>query len=89
MNLSVSEFLLIADVLAPDEAVATGDGALVVPSKKGLRVPEAWMRVDVGLKGIKSIYKTALDGAASNRVAAAMPAIPNNLTLILVNIILK
>ena len=82
MNLSVSEFLLIADVSAPDEAVATGDGALVVPSKKGLRVPEAWMRVDVGLKGIKSIYKIALDGAASTRATVAIRVAPQSLRLI-------
>ena len=36
------------------------------------------MRVDVGLKGIKSIYIIALDGAASNRIAVAMPVTPKS-----------
>ena len=78
---------MIPDVLVPDGLVCIGDGELEVPSREGLRVPEAWMRVDVGLKGIKSIYRIALDGAASKRVAVAMPANPNNLKLILVKFI--
>ena len=87
VNLSVSEFLLIADVLGEPVAVTTGDGEAKVPSKEGLRVPDDWMRVDVGLKGIKSINKTALEGEASNRVAVAMPANPNNFKLVLVKVI--
>ena len=79
---------MIPDVLVEDGAVANGDGALEEPSKEGLRVPDAWMRVDVGLKGIKSINKTAFDGAASKKVAVAMPATPNDLTMILVKFIL-
>ena len=87
MNLSVSEFLLIPDVLLPDWAVATGFPPVGVPSKEGVREPDAWMRVDVGLKGIKSIYKTALDGPASNRVANAIAVAPQILGLILMNFI--
>jgi hypothetical protein len=49
-----------------------------VPSEEGLRLPDALMRVDVGLKGIKSIYIRALDGAASKRIAVAMPATPKS-----------
>jgi hypothetical protein len=85
VNLSVSEFLLIPDVLLSDWAVATGFPPVGVPSKEGVREPDAWMRVDVGLKGIKSIYKTALDGAASNRVATAIAVAPQILGLILMN----
>ena len=59
-----------------------------MPSKEGLMVPDAWVRVCVGLKGIKSINKIAFDGAASNKVAVAMPATPNDLTVILVKFIL-
>ncbi len=69
---------MIPDVLVEDGSVANGDGALEEPSKEGLRVPDAWMRVDVGLKGIKSINKTALDGVASKRIAVAMPATPKS-----------
>ena len=87
VNLSVSEFLLIPDVLLPDWAVATGFPPVGVPSKEGVREPDAWMRVDVGLKGIKSIYKTALDGAASNRVAIAITVDPQSFALIVVNFI--
>ena len=50
---------MIQDVLPPVVLVATFP-ALGVPSKEGLRVPDAWMRVDVGLAGIKSIYIIAL-----------------------------
>jgi hypothetical protein len=82
VNLSVSEFVLIPEVIAPVVAVATGFPVVEVPSKKGLRVPDAWIRVWVGLRGIKSIIKLALDGEASNRVAVAMPTNPNNLKLI-------
>ena len=87
MNLSVSEVLLIRDVVAPDELVKIDNGVLELPSKEGLMVPDAWIRVCVGLKGIKSIYKTALDGAASNRVANAIAVAPQNLELILLNFI--
>ena len=87
VNLRVSELLLIPDVLFPVWAVATGFPAVGVPSKEGVREPDAWMRVDVGLKGIKSIYKTALDGAASNRVAIAIAAAPQSFILNLVNFI--
>ena len=73
---------MIPDVLVPDGLVCIGDGELEVPSREGLRVPEAWMRVDVGLKGIKSIYRIALDGAASNRVDVAMPATASNFDLV-------
>jgi len=45
---------------------------------EGLMVPDALMRVLVGLKGMKSMYKTALDGAASKRIAVAMPAAPKS-----------
>jgi hypothetical protein len=69
---------VIPDVLAPDVLVCIGDGKLEVPSREGLRVPEAWMRVDDGLKGIKSIYTRAFDGAASKRIAVAMPATPKS-----------
>ena len=41
----------------------------------------------LGLKGIKSIYKTALDGAASNRVTVAITADPINFKLSLVRFI--
>jgi hypothetical protein len=61
---------------------------LEVPSKEGLMVPDAWIRVCVGLKGIKSINKTAFDGAASNKVAVAIPATPNDVTVILVRLML-
>ena len=73
---------MIPDVLVPDGLVCIGDGVLEVPSREGLRVPEAWMRVDVGPKGIKSIYRIALDGAASNRVDVAMPATASNFDLV-------
>ena len=80
VNLSKSELLLIPDVLGEtlELEVATGDGEPKAASKEGLRVPDDWMRVVVGLKGIKSIYKTALDGAASKRIAVAMPATPKS-----------
>jgi hypothetical protein len=87
VNLSVSEVLLIADVSGEPVAVTTGAGEAKVPSKDGLRVPDDLMRVDVGLKGIKSIYKTALDGAESNRVAVKMPATASNFELSLVKFI--
>ena len=61
----------------PDAAVDTAPEA-EVPSKVLSRLPDAWIRVCVGLKGIKSIYKIALDGAASNKVAVAMPATASN-----------
>ncbi len=54
------------------------NAVVVVLSKDGLMVPDAWMRVRVELMGIKSIYKTALDGVASNRIAVAMPATPKS-----------
>ena len=73
---------MIPDVVAPDGSVCIGDGELEVPSREGLRVPEAWMRVDVGLKGIKSIYKIALDGAASTRATVAIRVAPQSLRLI-------
>jgi hypothetical protein len=41
--------------------------------------------VCVGLKGIKSICKTALDGAASNRVAKATTVTPQSFALIMMN----
>ena len=86
MNLSRSAPLLIPDELTPDgpEVNNVLDGELEAASKEGLRVPDARPRVDVGLKGIKSIYKIALDGAASNKVAVAIPATPNIFKLILV-----
>lgn len=87
VNLSVSEFLLIPEVLFPVVAVTTGFPVVEVPSKEGLRVPDAWIRVREGLRGIKSIYKTALDGAESNRVAVKMPATASNFELILVKFI--
>jgi hypothetical protein len=77
VNLRESVALLIAEVLPPLGAVDTVPAAKV-PSKVGLMVPDAWMRVDVGLKGIKSIYTRAFDGAASKRIAVAMPATPKN-----------
>ena len=73
---------MMPDVLIPDGLVSIVDGKLEVPSREGLRVPEAWMRVDVGLKGIKSIYRIALDGAASKRVDVAMPATASNFDLV-------
>ena len=51
---------------------------VLAPSEEGLRLPDALMRVDVGLKGIKSIYKIALEGAASIRTAVAIPATPKS-----------
>ncbi len=77
MNLRESVALLIAEVLALLAAVDTAPAAKV-PSKVGLMVPDAWMRVDVGLKGIKSIYIIALGCAASKRIAVVMPATPKN-----------
>ena len=50
----------------------------MVARLEGLMVPEALMRVFVGLKGMKSRYKTALDGVASKRIAVAMPATPKS-----------
>ena len=87
MNLSVSVVLLIRDVVATDELVIIGNGVLELPSKEGLMVPDAWIRVCVGLKGIKSIYKTALDGEASNRVAKAIAVAPQISKVILLNFI--
>ena len=81
MNLSRSVPLLIPDELAPDGPEVNNVllGAIEAASKEGLRVPDARTRVDVGLKGIKSIYRIALDGAASKRIAVAiMPATPKN-----------
>ena len=49
---------------------------VLAPSEEGLRLPDALMRVDDGLKGIKSIYKIALEGAASKRTAVARPKLP-------------
>ena len=69
---------MIPDVLAPVVEVTTLFVPLGVPSKKGLRVPDALMRVDVGLTGIKSMYRIALDGAASKRIAVVMPATPKS-----------
>jgi hypothetical protein len=46
-------------------------------------VPDALIRDCVGFKGIKSINKLALDGAASKRIAVAIPATPNKFALIL------
>jgi hypothetical protein len=76
---------LIPDELTPDgpEVNNEPDCALEAESKEGLRVPDARTRVDVGLKGIKSIYKTALDGEASNRVAKAIAVAPQILEPIL------
>jgi hypothetical protein len=78
VNLSVSEVLLIRDVVVPDELVVIDNGVLELPSKEGLMVPDAWIRVCVGLKGIKSINRRAFEGAASKRIAAAMPATPKS-----------
>ena len=80
VNLSRSEFLLILDVSVEDVSVEVTIGAAAPEalSKEGLRVPDVWMRVDVELKGIKSIYRIALDGAASKRIAVAMPATPKS-----------
>jgi hypothetical protein len=50
VNLRESVALLIAEVLPPLAAVDAVPAA-EVPSKVGLMVPDAWMRVDVGLKG--------------------------------------
>jgi hypothetical protein len=77
VNLRESVALLIAEVLPPLAAVDTAPTAKV-PSKVGLMVPDDWMRVVVGLKGIKSIYIRALDGAASKRTAVVMPATPKS-----------
>jgi hypothetical protein len=74
--------LFIAEVLPPLGAVDTAP-AEEVPSKDGLMVPDALIRVCVGFKGIKSINKLALDGAASKRIAVAIPATPNKFALIL------
>ena len=41
MNLSVSEVLLIRDVVVPDELVVIDNGVLELPSKEGLMVPDA------------------------------------------------
>lgn len=59
--------------------------ATEVPSKVLSRLPEALICVCVGLKGIKSICKTALDGAASNRVAKATTVTPQSFALIMMN----
>jgi hypothetical protein len=88
LNLSSSTFVLILEELGGFGARAIEPELEGVPSKEGLMVPDAWIRVCVGLKGIKSINKTAFDGAASKKVAVAMPATPNDLTMILVKFIL-
>ena len=79
MNLRVSIALLNWEALAPvpvDTVAVVG----LVASKEGLMVPDALMRVcdELAGEGIKSIYKTALDGAASKRTVAAMPATPKS-----------
>jgi hypothetical protein len=51
---------------------------VLAPSEEGVRLPDALIRVRVGLKGIKSINKIALDGAASIRTAVAIPATPKS-----------
>jgi hypothetical protein len=80
VSLRESEVKLIAEVLPPDGAVVTDPtiGAGLVARLNGLMVPDALMRVFVGLKGIKSRYKTALDGVASKRIAVAMLATPKS-----------
>ena len=61
-----------------DELGEVGERATLaaaeVPSKEGIMVQDALMRVCVGVKGIKSIDKTALEGVAFKRVNVAMPA---------------
>ena len=77
MNLRESAPLLKTEELGPLGAVAALD-TLLRPSKEGSREPDAWMRVTDPEIGIKLIYKTALDGAASKRIVVAVHATPKS-----------
>jgi hypothetical protein len=86
LRASLAPLKILDEKLPAGARMLTSEVQLVL-RKILLRLPDAWIRVCVGLKGIKSIYKTALDGAASNRVAKAIAVAPQILGLMLMNFI--